>query len=230
MIRLLLMWSLLALAVPAAAQGPAYTVNGQPVDPQTQQMLQWYGLPPGAYYIDQIGNFGRVGEPPVANVYGGPPRLPNGQPMPPGQTAPQPQRQPQAAPQQAPGGGGGGGLAGLRIFWVYSPSIFSGATGGSSGYIHLCPNNVFHRSSEGSLSVGGDYNSEYQMNDSWAGMAHTARSAGRWQVQNSPQGQMLMLTNPDGSQQSFYLNAIRQGRWSIGRTKYAVEQGKAQCR
>ena len=227
----------LLLGIPAynaqAQETPSYyTVNGQTAAIEIQQMMFLAGLQPGAYYVDEVGDFGMIGQPPIMNIQGGP-ALGTGSGQPAetfaGMQTPQGGG---SQGQQMPGGMGGGGagqggaLVGARIFWVYSPSIFSGATGGASGYIHLCGGNVFYRSSEGSFSVGGDYNSEYGMNNSWAGGAHTAQSAGRWSVQ----GSSLVLQNSDGSTQTFAVASVAQGRWKIGQTKYAVERGRASCR
>jgi len=234
-----LVLTLAALApLPSAAAESYYLINGEPPVLEVQQLMVILGLPPGAYYVDEVGDFGPLGEAPVMNVHSGGPALGTGSGAPPQPPAAgsAPAAEPPAvavapaAPNAAPPDtGAAAALVGARIFWVYSPSIFSSATGGASGYIHLCPNNVFHRSSEGSFSVGGDYDTEYGMNDSWAGGAHTARSSGRWSVQSAAGGAALLLQNADGSSQRFAADAVRQGRWQIGRTKYAVETGRATC-
>ena len=215
----------------ATAQSyPQYTVNGEPMTPDVIQMMTLFGMPPGAYYIDNYGNFGLVGQPPFMNLYEA-----QGLEIDPSQQGQQgagvmPQA-PSVAPEQPPvqqpqpSQGDPAGIAGSRVFWVYSPSIFSSATGGASGYIHICPNNVFHRSSEGSFSVGGEYNSQIGGNESWAGGAHVARDGGSWSVA----GDTIVLQDADGSQQQIYLSDLQNGRWKIGQTKYAVERGKASC-
>lgn len=207
---------------PAPVSAQDYTLNGRALSMEELQMFAFFGLPPGAYYVDEDGNFGLVGQPPIMNIYAAQ-----------GQTPPQ--RQPAFSEENATGGGSDAAVVGARIFWVYSPSMFSGATGGSSGYIHVCPGHVFYRSSEGSLSVGGDYRPSLEsdpttgMNNDWAGMAHQAQSAGRWTVHAGEQGPELHLTNSDGSVQEIPVSLLEGGRWKWGQTQYAVEPGHASC-
>ncbi|WP_375207238.1 hypothetical protein [Hyphococcus sp.] len=198
------------------AQTGDYTVNGEPVAPEMQKLMAHYGIAPGAYFIDAYGNYGPTGAAPAANVDGGPPRGWSG--VEPRGTANNPYAQAYV-----------NGVSGVRIFWVYSPSIFSGATGGSSGYVHVCPGNVFYRSSEGAVNVGGDYNSKTGANDSWAGVAGAAQSAGRWGVEDGPDGPVLALYDGEGGAQRVALATMLQGSWKFGQTKYAAEAGKASC-
>ena len=222
-------WGLLA---PAAVLAQQYTINGAPVTPEVHQLLSQQGFPAGNYYIDQFGNFGLMGQAPLGNLYTG---QVNPQAKLPSQQERKPAAEKSVPAQRAPSAsgrnvdGGASDLAGARIFWVYSPSIFSGATGGSSGYIHICQDNVFHRSSEGSVSIGGEYDSQTGANDSWAGVAQKSANFGRWTVEQGANGPLLALYNNDGGSQKFLLSGVRQGRWKIGRTQYAVERGKASC-
>jgi len=213
-----------------------YRVNGEAPPIPMQQMMMLNGLAPGDYYLEPDGDFGMVGQEPFLNVNGGQPlgRDPAAGAAPsPGAGAPV-QTTPQAgAPAATTPTGAHADLVkeatGARIFWVYSPSIISGATGGSSGYVHLCPGGVAYRSSEGALSVGGDYNSEYGVNDSWAGVAHTSAERGRWTIEDSPEGPMLAVYNAEGGAQRVLVRIARQGRWTFGQTKYAIEANKASC-
>ncbi len=236
-------------AVAQGTQDSPYTVNGEPPPIATQQMMMLNGLPPGAYYLHTNGDFGLVGEPPMMNVNGGPP-LGNG--APPAATGsqnaggadPAAPGAPPAADSARPAGEGrrqGGPSSSqfpdlvreatrARIFWVYSPSIFSGATGGSSGYVHLCPDGLALRSSEGSISIGGDYNPDYVGGrDSWAGVAGVSASAGRWAIEPGAQGPDLVVYSQDGSSQRAPVSVVRQGSWKYGQTKYAIEPNKASC-
>jgi hypothetical protein len=217
-----------ALAPAAEAQTGAYRVNGETVPPDMSAQMAYLGLPPGDYYIDRFGNFGMVGYPPVMNASGGP-VVGQGQsgfgqagsfgPVGPGANAPQP---------AAPGSGSqpmgnDGGLTGTRMFWIQTSMV---TTGGASGYFHLCPGGVFYRSSEGSFSVGGDYNSRTGSNDPWAGGAGVSRGAGQWSVQ----GGTLYLRGNDGSQWSFRVSDVQRGtRWRVGQFRYAAERGRATC-
>ncbi|WP_428408015.1 hypothetical protein [Hyphococcus sp.] len=198
-------------AANAGADGGAYTVNGEPVAPEMQKLMAHYGIGPGAYFIDAYGNYGPSGAAPVANLDGGAPRGWSG-------------AEPRGIANNPYAQAYVNGVTGVRVFWVYSPSIFSGATGGSSGYVHVCPGNVFYRSSEGAVNVGGEYGSQ-----SWGGVAGTAQSAGRWVIEDSANGPLLAFYDSDGSAQSVALATMLQGSWKFGQTKYAAEAGKASC-
>jgi hypothetical protein len=199
----------------AAAEG-GYTVNGAEIAPEMAALLAHYGFEPGAYYIDQNGNYGRSGSAPSGNFHGGPARGWSG---------------------VEPTGVGSNpyalayvnGVTGVRVFWVYSPSIFSDVKGGSSGYVHICPGNVYHSSHEGAVNVGGDYDVGTGQNDSWAGVAGQSAATGRWTIENGPQGPTLALYGPDGGSQSVPVATMMQGSWTFNRTKYAAEAGKASC-
>ncbi|MHA7871214.1 MAG: hypothetical protein ACX939_02580 [Hyphococcus sp.] len=198
------------------AKEAAYTVNGQPVADEMQKLMAFYDIGPGDYYIDPYGNYGPAGQPPTANIDGGPPRNWSGV-------------EPKGIDNNAYAQAYVNGVAGVRIFWVYSPSMFSGATGGSSGYVHVCPGNVYYRSSEGALNVGGEYDVETGHNDSWAGVAGISSGAGRWAVEDSAQGPVLAFFDSDGGAQRVALATMLQGRWKFGQTTYAAEAAKASC-
>jgi len=228
------------VAQPAAAQGyDYYRLNGETMPLEMQQMMALNGFAPGDYYVDEVGNFGMVGYPPVMNVNGGPP-LPGGSGQPatqgmggmPGGAQPQSQpSMPTQPPMPAQPMGNDGGLTGTRMFWMYSSMV---TTGGSSGYVHLCPGGVYYRSSEGSFSVGGGYNATGTTpggmrdgaNDDWAGAAGVSRGSGRWSVQ----GGTLVLQDNDGGTQQFNVADVQRGtRWRVGQFRYAAERGKASC-
>lgn len=210
-----------------------YRLNGETMPLELQQMMALNGMPPGDYYVDEVGNFGMVGYPPLANVNGGPP-VPGGSGQPyrgdgtDQATMPSQQAGTQSMPQRS---GNDGGLTGTRMFWIFSSMH---TTGGSSGYIHLCPGGVYYRSSEGSISVGGEYNPTGTTpggmrdgaNDDWVGAAGVSRGSGRWSVQ----GAKLMLQDNDGGTQQFNVADVQRGtRWRHGQFNYAAERGKASC-
>lgn len=194
------------LAANAQASGEHYTVNGHAIAPEMAQLLGFYGMAPGDYYIDTQGNYGQTGQPPTGNFNGGPPRGWQGEPK-------GIRNNPYAQAYV-------NGVTGLRIFWVYSPSMFSGATGGSSGYYHICPDNRYFRSSEGAISVDNP--------SSWGGVAGTHRGGGRWRIGSGENGPTLVLNGSDGSH-IVALATLAQGRFKVGQTSYAVEANKASC-
>ena len=204
-----------ARAAPAQATG-GYTVNGAAVAPEMGDLMAFYGFAPGAYYVDANGNYGASGEPPAGNLDGGPTRNWGGV-------------EPTGVDGNSYARAYVNGVRGVRVFWVYSPSIFSEAKGGSSGYVHVCPNNIYHRSSEGAISVGGEYNPEFGVNESSAGVAGVSQSSGKWAVESGPNGPTLALYAADGGAQRVPLATMLQGRWKFGQTSYATEVGKASC-
>jgi len=205
---------LLSILASAASAAGSYTVNAHPVATEIQQLLRYYQYPPGDYYIDVNGNFGQTGTPPAGNIYGGPVNNWRGEPK---DIANNPIAQAYV-----------NGVAGVRVFWVYSPSIFSGATGGASGYYHLCPGNRYFRSSEGAINVGGSYDPGAGGNGPFAGATGTNQGGGQWTVIDSPNGPLISLSGSDGSRQ-IPLSTLLQGKWKMGQTSYAAEVGKASC-
>ena len=56
---------------PAGAQ-VFYTVNGVPASPAVTMYMARNGLPPGAYWLNQLGYWGVAGNPmPMGNIYAG---------------------------------------------------------------------------------------------------------------------------------------------------------------
>ncbi len=214
--------SLLAItANPVSAQSqsnnstPRYTVNGTAVAPEMGMLLQHYGFKPGGYYIDTNGNYGESGSAPTGNLDGGPVRGWSG--VEPKSIAGNPYAQAYI-----------NGVTGARIFWVYSPSIFSDVKGGGSGYYHICPGNVYYASSEGSVSMSDRPSSGRSVRSS-VGVASTSARAGKWAIESSLNGPVLVGYGPNGGSQRVALITLLQGRWKVGQTKYAVEAGKASC-
>ena len=212
-----------ALFSASAARAGDYTVNGSSVAPEMAMLLEHLGFGPGAYYIDAQGNYGKSGEPPQGNFHGGPARGWSG-----------------AEPTTVVGNPYAeayvNGVSGARIFWVYSPSIFSDVKGGGSGYYHICPGNVYYASSEGSVSLSDRYNGKAHEDPgagrvigSSVGVASTGSSAGRWAIEKGVQGPELVGYAPDGGANRVPIATMLQGSWKVGQTKYAVEAGKASC-
>ncbi len=232
----LLAVSLMLLAPsPGHAQtAPAhYTINGQIVSIEVQQMMMMLGLAPGHYYVDAYGNLGVQGQPPMINLDGGPPRTTGplfGQGVPATPTQPTPVQPAPVQPVAPPFAAGTPHLeqqlAGVRLFWVFSSRL---GYGGSSGYFHLCPNNVFHRSAESSFRVGGDYDIVEQRTDPSVAAASTVQESGNWRVEQTQTGPMAILFGREGVTWEFRINDIQSGHWHQGDFEYAAEVGQASC-
>ena len=192
----------------ASYAGKTYTVNGSAIAPEMAMLLEFYGFGPGAYYIDRHGNYGASGAPPVGNLQGGMVRNWTGV-------------EPKSTVGNAYAQAYVNGVIGARIFWVYSPSIFSDVRGGGSGYFHICPNNVYYASSEMSVSASGGGNH--------GGVASAGTRAGRWAIEKSVNGPVLAGYGSKGTNRVALITLL-QGSWTVGRTKYSIEAGKADCR
>ncbi|MEM6907744.1 MAG: hypothetical protein AAF494_03610 [Pseudomonadota bacterium] len=225
----------LAAQQPQQQQGAVptyYTINGQPAPIELQQLMMLRGFTPGDYYIDKYGNVGMVGQPPIINLDGGPPRTSgplvmqnNGSasaqaPAQPGQPAQPPQARGAGNPQLE------NQIIGSRIYWAFNSRR---GHGGGSGYYHLCPGNYFHRSAESSFRVGGDYNIRTESYNAGAAGAAHASNAGNWRVEQTQQGMMVRMVAGDGQTWEFLLSNVQNGRWRHGQTKFFVERGKASC-
>ncbi|MEM8988180.1 MAG: hypothetical protein AAGC95_15805 [Pseudomonadota bacterium] len=197
------------IASPAIADG--YTMNGAQVAPEMQQLMAFYGFGPGAYYIDQYGNYGISGQSPSGNITGGPVNGWAG-------------AEPTGIAGNTYAQAYAYGVTGVRIFWIYSPGLFSEATGGSSGYVHICPGNVYHATSEGATNVGGGYG-----DTGWGGVAGTSRTNGRWGIEEGPNGPVLAVYDNSGGAQRVPIVTMLQGRWKYGQFTYASEVAKASC-
>lgn len=198
------------------AQNVRYTVNGSPVAPEMGALLEHYGFEAGAYYVDPNGNYGRSGSAPLGNLSGGPMRGWNG--IEPKTIEGNPYAQAYVH-----------GVTGVRVFYVYSPSIFSDIKGGASGYYHLCPNNVYYQEHEGAVSMGGGPDKTKTEDRSWVGTAQQSNAGGRWQIENGPQGPTLALHSNQGDARRVPITTLLQGKFEYNQTKYIVEAGKAAC-
>ena len=215
-------------ASPSSAQNTPqalYTVNGAPVSPEVQQLMMALNLTPGHYYVDQYGNLGMQGQPPMINLDGGPARM-SGPLLGQGGPAAPTQPPPAAAPFSPGDPRLEQQLVGVRLYWMFSSRL---GHGGSSGYFHLCPNNVFHRSAEGSFRVGGDYDIQGQSYDPYVAGASTMSESGNWRVEQTAEGTMVRLFDGDGDSWDFQLADIQNGRWQRGDFRYFSEVGQATC-
>lgn len=200
----------------SSGQSDHYSINGSAVAPEMGALLKHYGFEPGAYFIDPNGNYGRSGSAPMGNLSGGPmhgwsgvePTTIDGNPY------------AQAYVN---------GVAGVRVFYVYSPSIFSDIKGGASGYYHICPDNVYYQSHEGAVSMGGGGDAAKTEDRSWVGMAQQSDGGGRWEIESGPQGPTLALYSQQGGGQRVPITVLLQGKFEYNQTKYVVEAGKAAC-
>ncbi len=200
----------------SSGQSNRYSVNGTPVAPEMGALLQHYGFEPGAYYIDPNGNYGRSGSAPMGNLSGGPMRGWSG-------------KEPTTIDGNPYALAYVNGVAGVRVFYVYSPSVMSDIKGGASGYYHICPDNVYYQSHEGAVSMGGGPDKTKTEDRSWGGMAQQSNNKGRWEIGSSPQGPTLVLYGQQGGGQEVPITVLLQGRFEYNQTEYVVEAGKAAC-
>ncbi|WP_119167239.1 hypothetical protein [Algihabitans albus] len=99
--------------------------------------------------------------------------------------------------------------------------------GGSSGYFHLRPDNVFHRSAEASFRGGGDYQVYEEDYDAYVAGTSNLSESGNWRVEQTEDGTMAGLFGGDGNTWDFLLSDIKNGRWLRGDFKYFSEIGRA---
>ncbi|MEO0469006.1 MAG: hypothetical protein AAF206_05255 [Bacteroidota bacterium] len=115
-------------------------------------------------------------------------------------------------------------IAGCQLVYYREASIFSGTRSSSITYVNFCPNGSFNVNYEGSYSVEGS-----------GGNAHGAGNgqySGRWDVISQNGGPALRMRYNNGSVEVYPINLqrLRQGRWKVGQTQYAIQRGGARCR
>lgn len=114
-------------------------------------------------------------------------------------------------------------LAGSQIVsLVKTSSVLSQAYASGITYTNLCPGGYFHNAYDGGGMVQGNGGS--------AGFAGTDRTGGRWSVVNYQGQPSLMLQYNNGNVAYHTMSNINKGSWYVGRTKFAVQRGGAQCR
>ncbi|MGF1511903.1 MAG: hypothetical protein ACFB9M_20605 [Myxococcota bacterium] len=144
------------------------------------------------------------------------------------------QNRPQPEAPEAAGGPTGQAAArigGSALFILSTGSIMRPHSSYSSSEIDFCSNGTFRDRSEYGYSVGGDYDVERGQNDDWAGGAGRTRSSGRWAIEQGQQGPVVRLywNNEEGSRTDYPLQQFMEGRWRVGRTKYAVDWKNGEC-
>ncbi len=92
-------------------------------------------------------------------------------------------------------------------------------------YAHYCRNGTFYITYDSSFSVDGDYGGNAQG-------ASYGKNSGSWKLVTYQGQPAVFLAFNNGTSNVYPVNKqlIRQGKWRIGNTQYAVQQGGAQCR
>ena len=114
-------------------------------------------------------------------------------------------------------------IAGCQLVYYTEASIFSGTRSSAITYVNFCQNGAFNVSYEGSYSVEGS-----------GGNAHGAGNShqtGRWEVITNNGSPALRMRYNKGSVEVYPINLqrLRQGRWKLGQTQYAIQRGGARC-
>lgn len=116
-------------------------------------------------------------------------------------------------------------VAGGRLVYYTSSSIFSPGTASSMTFMHFCSDGKFYSTTDASFSIEGDY----------GGSAHGSSRGnqhGKWSVFQKGGQSLILLQYSNGTREVSVLNEqrLRQGRWKQGNTQYAFERGKAACK
>lgn len=123
-------------------------------------------------------------------------------------------------------------IGGSRLYWYREASIIA-TSGGAYGEIDFCPDGTFRDYSESSVMVeaGPDnYNREYYDKMGSAGYASNSRSSGYWTIVNYQGVPYVGIQYASGGSNSAPLSQVMGGTWYVGKTKYAMDWGKGQCR
>ncbi len=116
-------------------------------------------------------------------------------------------------------------IAGSQLVFYQRTSYLNDSNASSLTYVNFCPDGRFGINYEGSFSVEGDY----------GGNAHGAgygTNYGTWEIIAHQGGHAVRLHFANGEQGIYPINPqhLQAGRWRIGNTQYALQQGKVSCR
>lgn len=114
-------------------------------------------------------------------------------------------------------------VAGSQLVYYQRTSYVNDNTASSITYVNFCRDGRFSLNYDGGFSVEGS-----------GGNAHGASygsNIGTWSVSNQGGSPQVVLTfaNGQSSANPVNLNNLRQGRWRIGNTQYALVRNKVRC-
>ncbi len=115
-------------------------------------------------------------------------------------------------------------VAGSQVVYYTRTSYLNDATASSITYVNFCRNGNFSMNYDGSFAVEGYYGDNAQ------GATH-GQNSGTWQLVEY-KGQpavFLAFYNGNTSVNPVNKQRIREGRWRIGNTQYAVQRNKVIC-
>lgn len=122
-------------------------------------------------------------------------------------------------------------IAGSKLYRMNKGSILSGSSNYSYSEISFCSNGYFSNNTESTVGVqGGNYDYNTGQYDAYAGAASSGNYGGRWEITNVQGRPSLVLYHNGGYTWTFALQNVQNGSWNEGRTKYAMEWGKGNCR
>ncbi len=115
-------------------------------------------------------------------------------------------------------------ISGSQLVFYQRTSYVSDNMASSITYVNFCPNGYFSMNYDGSYSVSGTYGGNAQG-------ASKSSDFGTWKLV-SYEGQpavYLQYSNGETSINAFNINNLRNGRWKIGNTQYALVRNKVRC-
>ena len=115
-------------------------------------------------------------------------------------------------------------VAGSQLVFYQRTSYLNDSNASSITYMNFCANGTFTINYDGSFSVEGNYGGNVHG-------ASNGSNSGLWKLV-SYQGQpavYLQYYNGQSNVNPFNIENIRQGRWRIGNTQYALQRNKVYC-
>ncbi|MEM8967887.1 MAG: hypothetical protein AAGE93_15825 [Bacteroidota bacterium] len=117
------------------------------------------------------------------------------------------------------------------VLHIYTPASIFSSYGGAYSRLDFCPGGHFVNFSEVSLHVEGgpyDYNTGQYVSE--VDIASTNQYTGTWKIEEAQGQSYLVLYYRDGSTAIYELNLVMDGSWQRGKTEFAMEWNKGQCR
>jgi hypothetical protein len=114
---------------------------------------------------------------------------------------------------------------------IYTPASIISSYGGAYRRIDFCPGGYFFNFSEAPLQVeGGPYDYTTGQYVSGVEVASSNQHTGTWAIQEAQGQSYLVLYYRDGSTATYEIDLVMGGSWKYGKTEFAMEWGKGQCR